>query len=156
VSARDVMGAVCFWVIVLAVLLVASCSPGFRSMFRPAPSPEGSKEAVELVWRTVYGRKEPPPGVFWIGQEELNCRDGKGFRAVTIGNDCVGGVTYVPWAVTVALPDNTKIHETALAHELWHAAMMLDGIADPYHKSPGFGPGGMVEQANRALEVAGL
>lgn len=103
----------------------------------------------------MYKRREPPPDVLWA---EPNCTPSDASRGrigVSLRGQCTGGYTAVAWIVTVALPKGAKYHETGLAHELRHAALMYDGIQDPSHLLPDWHGGGIVERTNKLLESRG-
>jgi hypothetical protein len=85
---------------------------------------------------------------------ELTCTDpnsgNPGFRTSA---GCREGYTASPWEVSVAWHDGDRFSQTALAHELRHAADAREGVVDPSHKGPQWRA---VEAANAALETAGL
>jgi len=159
------------WVTAAALLVLAIAMLGCGQPFAgSAEIKAGQQAAVDTIW-SLYGRAEPPPLVLWMEGDNLNCvspAGNPGFRGVTAkGEQCVAGLTWSVAHVQVAYAGQ-PLHETALAHELWHAAMMRDLALDPLHTTEGWRPIGnsaceasnpryaIVAWANRMLETFGL
>jgi hypothetical protein len=146
---------------ILLVCWLAGCT-------RPAPAYPvfpGAEAAIDIVWREVYGRLDPPPRVEWVHVEPgWGCSEKSadlGFRLST--GQCVGGVTYSSQSIATAEPIGGQFHQTGLAHELLHALWLRQRRPEPHHSMPGapapperdaefFGTFGA---ANRALQAAG-
>ena len=162
--------------IAIPLLLLASLGAGIalvlrRVLRRPEPAKKPNQDrALEVVWREVYGVRDWPfPRVEWVEGSRLTCKAGKGWQIETVFDHrtgarltqpakiCIAGLTVNGGLVQVAWYPGAKFSDTALAHELWHAAMLVrKGAEDPFHRSPAFQPGGEVDRANAALKNAGL
>jgi hypothetical protein len=68
-----------------------------------------------------------------------------------LGQQRVGGYAQIPGACHVGWADGWTFSQSALAHELWHAALQKRGADTIDHSDPGFKSGGLVEQAVRLL-----
>lgn len=147
----------------LFVVLIAwaACLPACAHLLvRDDGTVMNQGNAIYVVWREVYGRKDAYPHVRWITGDALTCTDPNsnkpGFEIVgPEGAVCREGMTVVPWQIEVSY-HGERFSETALAHELWHAALMREGVLDPFHRTEGFQPGGIVDQANSKLITEGL
>lgn len=142
---------------VFLLLWQTSCAALLHRTTDP-PVYDRQEEAQTLIWEGVLGRKEPHPWVFWVEGRHLTCTTpgGKqGFGASFVPG-CLAGVTYVPWAITVARRPGEKYSEGAFAHEHLHAAQGYDGISDPNHILPDWQPGGLLEVMNKELAKAGM
>jgi hypothetical protein len=119
------------------------------------PPTNAESEAVTIVWHVVYEQERPPPAIRWVEGDELDCANGERFTFAGMPDGgCFAGLTWRQGhRVLVARPKHRPIHQTALAHELWHMAMPYD---DPEHTSEGFQGGGAVSRATEALQAAGL
>lgn len=143
--------------------LLSSCATLFG---RPTELVLPNQEtAMGIIWG-AYGRKEPPPKIYWRTGDSLDCNEHRGFTALTFqGNKCVSGRTVSPISVEVAWVDGQKMSETALAHELWHAALAYQGVVDPLHVTEGWAgtancgceraSAGIVQKANAELQKVG-
>lgn len=122
-------------------------------------------EAVRLVWEVTYKRTDKAPGVRWVKDGMLTCKDPNsgrpGFKT-TAG--CREGYTLAPWEVSVAWHDGDSFGMTALAHELLHVVLLRQGILDMDHSRREWTPMetcnahypseprcGLVDRANLAL-----
>jgi hypothetical protein len=152
--------------LVIVALLLGACGPGIPVDSTPQPNQD---KAVGLVWYTLYGNTRTPPSVSWVHPENFDCyptADGT-FLSFYIGqydfsapirdfNHCVSGVTWLPQYTCWVGIDQT-LHQSALAHELFHASLWSrGGDGDPDHKNSGWAAGGIVELANNALKENGL
>lgn len=130
------------------LVLLASLLIGCGANYDRIP---GQDLATQLVWVDTYGQTGSPPPIEWVTQPGLNCApDGNGknmgfYRGrwlydPEMSGQCVAGVFWTGWFITqVAIPDGFKIHETAFAHELLHAAMDNANQYDPEHLDPAWG-----------------
>jgi hypothetical protein len=114
-------------------------------------------EAVDLVWRGVYGRTSEAPILYWLTGADLDCKGPSGTPGFAVwGAGCVAGVAHYQ-SVVVAWWPGLALHDTALAHELLHAALLHDSDDDPTHRRPElWDKGGLLERANGALSAAGM
>ena len=144
------------------------------------PVSPGQGQAEWIVWH-VYNRTDTPPLVRWMSGDQLTCVDPAsnkpGFVILDPSIDdptssgpaltaCREGMTWSPTEVFVAWHGELSFSETALAHEMRHAAMLRDGILDPAHVRDDWKPledckpdsaptCGIVAKANAALLEAG-
>jgi hypothetical protein len=110
-------------------------------------------QAVDLVWRDVYGRTDRPPDVWWVPREALTCQEPgreKGLpTTASLTSGCMGGNA---WAGGVDLIWYYDWIRTDLAHEFAHVAKLRNHEdPDVAHLTAAFGPGGAVAQANARL-----
>jgi len=110
-------------------------------------------QAVDLVWRDVYGRTDRPPDVWWVPPARLTCQEPgreKGLpTTASLTSGCMGGNA---WAGGVDLIWYDDWIRTDLAHEFAHVVQARNGLPpDLEHASPAFQPGGRVAQANARL-----
>lgn len=150
-AGRDTLAAVMLWMCLMALLLLQGCASWFRARL---PVHDRQAEAQRIVWE-VYGRKEPPPTVYWTAPTCTSSTGKLGFGP-SRGGGCLAGATYVPYAVTVVWVEGMTYSESGFAHEHLHAALMLDGMDDPDHLLSVWKAGGLLERANHALVLAGL
>lgn len=105
---------------IAVLLLVASCQSGDFN-YRP-----GQKEAEQIVWHGLYGMKDDPPPVEWIGNEGWE-----------VAGQMVYGDTAIGWKVQVACGSPSyewPIEMTKYAHELIHWKCFLEtGDVDVAH-----------------------
>lgn len=149
-------------IVITLALFLGACSPAVP--LDPTPQP-GQDRGLDLVWYSLYGNTRRPPDVLWVQPESLNCVKVNGvYVGFLIGNkpwetgdQCVAGATWLPtpyqsW-IAVAMP----LHNTAFAHELYHASLWnRGGDGDADHTNPGWQPGAAVDQANKMLKENGL
>lgn len=146
----------------LCGLLSSACAT-----FPVLPPREGEGLAVWIAWHNVYGRTDAPAKIRWIRGKNLSCIDpvsGKpGFPQWDVDQilikgpepACREGLCDSPLEVFVA-DHGEAFSETAMCHELYHAAQARDLIFDPFHKGSGWQPGGAVELCNARLQERGL
>jgi hypothetical protein len=117
-----------------------------------APQPD-QDEALRIVWSETYRMPGKAPGVDWRTGAALDCAGGSAFLD---DGGCYDGRYYTGADyVIVGRWDGATLAETALAHELAHAAQWArDGEADHDHAGPWFAPGGPMERAEEALRQA--
>lgn len=137
-------------------LLLASCAALGLTTSKREPHP-GLDKAVPIVWAS-YGRTDKPPAITVIEGKDLSCVDPNsgtpGFPVLLpSGWDCRNGYTVSPWACSVSWT-GWPWSQTALAHELLHAAQARRGIVDPYHREPEWQT--LVPAANDLLRAQGL
>ncbi len=126
--------------------------------FTPRPN---QAEAVSLVW-TDYGVADvrDPPRIGWYEPECSYTDDAgnvwQGYNS-THGY-CDQGDTIEDSDVwTIVVVTVPSMHESALPHELCHAASFLKGHGwDPDHLGPCFVPGGPVDQEKQKLTDLGI
>lgn len=110
----------------------------------------GQGEAVALIWNAAYGQTKAAPEIYW---RRDHCDESNGIYGVlrncTFENDGerVAGLEtiYDSWVEVGAPSPGFKISDTALAHELLHAA-----IGDAGHTSDAWLHVSDVDQALRA------
>ena len=126
------------WLLLVGGLLLASGCWLVSTAGRPK---FGQDEAILVVWKDVFGRKDAPPQVRWIEGRELTCKDEEtGRPGFPTPAGCLEGLTMNPSEVQVAWHDGDRFADTRLAHELWHAALFHQGVMDQGHRTPGFRP----------------
>lgn len=113
----------------------------------------GEKAAMAIVWVGTYERSEPPPQVLYVEDADLNCTSPHGKRGIQLGAECVGGYTNSAQQIVLGWVSGMKFSTSGFAHELTHAAELLDGIWDPDHTG---GFHAHVADANARLAAAGL
>lgn len=143
------------WLVILAGLC-ASCATIRARLGSTDPHP-GLTDAVSIVW-AAYGRTDRPPSIRVVEGEGLTCMDPEsntpGFPVLlTTGWACKNGYTITPWVCSVSW-SGWPWSQTALAHELFHAAQARHGIVDPQHKRPEWLDA--VPAANDLLRARGL
>jgi hypothetical protein len=166
-----ILGPVC-WVL----LHWLGCATGGAPL--PTGVRAGEEQAVHIIWSEVYGRTDRPPLVRWIQGAALSCidpaSDKPGFPQwdFPAGLDqaavqaCHEGYTWSPLEVLVSWHGEASFSDTALAHELWHAADLRRFRSDAKHVGPewvrieecheGAPPEcGIVDRANREVVRAG-
>jgi hypothetical protein len=113
-------------------------------------------KAIKIIWNDTYKRTDAPPVVTWIGGAGLNCKPGLAWKD-DFGR-CVAGLSEVEAKTSqVAWSTLYKLSTCALAHEFCHHYLYRTGQdPDPNHTGPAFAFGGVKDQANAALEAAGL
>lgn len=132
---------------IASLFFVAGCG----AQGDPTPLP-GQDQAVQLIW-TVYGQTKAPPPIYW---RRDSCSEPNGIYGVlpwcTFESDDgkVAGIERDYYVEVGAPSPGFKISDTALVHELLHAA--LGG--DPSHTSPDWQT--MIPAASAALKDAGL
>ncbi len=155
--------------VVVAAVLAAGCGDDSPVYGDDAPI-AGALKAEDIIWATS-GARIPKPTVFWVTGDALDCDGGTGFRT-PIG--CEAGFTdrNLPDAVMVAhvegdpiaarqqtAPGLDGVPGTGLAHEMCHSLAARGGTTDGGGKVHGgecFRLGGLIDQANAALDAAGL
>ncbi|MCA1824400.1 MAG: hypothetical protein LC640_09105 [Frankia sp.] len=134
----------------LALLVLAGCARIAPYVRTPQPCQD---QAVGIVWHDVYRRTDPPPDIWWVPAADLNCQEPgheKGYGGARL---CMGGNS---WKDGVNLVWYGNWTRTRLAHEDWHVVLLRNGMdPDAQHQTAAFQPGGIVEQANRALAAMG-
>jgi len=118
-----------------AGLIVLGGCGGCGPQGDPTPLPR-QREAVSIIWNVSYGETKAPPSVYW---RRDSCNAPNGIYGVlpsctfmSDGERVAGIETDTDQWVEVGAPsDGFNISDTALAHELLHAA-----IGDPDHASP--------------------
>jgi hypothetical protein len=155
----------------LVFLLLCSCASLGTSV---VPVTDGQEQAVFIAWQS-YGRSDMPPLVRWKSGKQLTCDDTKsgkrGFYIPKTSADlpqnqsklpwpipdfeieCKEGFTWSPLEILVAWHGEISFSETALAHELLHAALLRKGIWLNHHDLPYFNS--MVDNANELIIKAG-
>lgn len=120
---------------VLALLYMMNCH------FTP-------ENAARVVWHDVYKIQTCPlPKLVWeIPAFGFPCLDYDHGR-------CVSG-RYVPWSNTIYFILDGRLHDSALSHELFHAALVCWGMqsGDPKHLSSAWP---VVDTANTHLSETG-
>lgn len=145
--------------IIFIVGLVLGALLGGCAHFGTLAPRTGQEQAVYIIWVEAYGRTDRPPLVRWIEGSALDCTDpqsGKaGFPQFTEQGEatCREGLTMSPLEVMVAWHGELSFSETALAHELLHAALIRRGIFLDHHQRPDFFPA--VDAANELVRAAG-
>lgn len=137
---------------VLLVLLVVGCGDDWQAG-DPTPKPR-QDEAVDIVWRQVYGLAGSPPAIRWTDDYV----EGRYCGGKTYADE--GGII-VQWAGSFS--------ESVFAHELCHARQrVVTGDVDHDHRSACFRdaagtfdtwggvPGTLSWVANDALVAQGL
>lgn len=136
--------------VLVLVAVLGGCAQG-----DPAPIP-GQADAVRVIWNGVYGETKASPPIYW---RRDSCSEPNGIYGVTPwctfmdGNERVAGLESGSngYYVEVGAPSpGFTFSDTALAHELLHAA--LGGDYD--HTSPMWGYA--VADAAAALKASGL
>lgn len=133
------------------------------------PEQLSQDEAMEIVWRQVYGMKGyAPPRIEWMLPHQLDCGNGVAFNVrlqvgiekgrPVMGDKCVYGIF---WPYThhaqIAWQEGATYSTTAFAHELYHVALAWRRVPDNGdHSQEGFQEGGEVSKAIEALRAAGL
>lgn len=150
-------------VALLVVSLTGGCGPGLDFAERP-----GQAEATSVAW-LEYGATSRPPPVAWHTQADLDCgppqastsAPNNGWSGPYDPGDrtvCVAGLFWTERGYAeVALPDGYRLSQTALAHELYHAALLASdpaGWGDPDHAGPGWRT--LVPLAQAAMAAEGL
>lgn len=143
------------WLVLL--VLLGACSA------KPLSLP-GQEAAIRVIWHGVYAQKGPPPAIHWVLSKDLDCLSHEGFFVRRMMNGplvplCVAGVYWHElYAAQVAWPNGTqRFYQTALAHELLHAAInVVTGNPDPDHQHEWWGmeygkPFGKLDEARAAL-----
>lgn len=131
----------------LALLLAGCMLPGV-GRYHP-----GQDEASRAAWE-IYGHDEgdDPPDILWVEGSDLDCvQPSCGLPGFTWRGECLGGLTEVPWVISVALAPDQPLASTALAHELEHADQAQRWVFDPRHHRREWAPGGIVDQAREAM-----
>ena len=140
----------------LTLLFLSACGCQDPNPFPKLPYQD---LVVSSIWNDTYNMKskESSPPIKWIDQKDLNCGGGLAFYIFNPTKLCVYGVTDTVYYVSVvAHPNDFVYHESALAHELAHASLLLrTGNADINHMNFMFMPGGTVDQANAILQNLG-
>lgn len=134
----------------LLLALVVACASQVPYTRAPQPC---QAQAVDLVWRGVYGRTDRPPDIWWVPRAAQNCgtpkpNGARGFRNAE--GICVGGSS---WRDGMNLVDYDGTWQaTGLAHEAIHVAQARDGLPpDTAHQSAPFRSGGAMDRANASL-----
>lgn len=140
--------------LVLGLLACASTAAYTRA---PRPC---QQQAVDLVWRDVYGRTDRPPDVWWVPAAAQTCgrvvNGARGFPAPVmidgqLTNGCAGSSAAGAALVNLVWFGPTWA-QTGLAHELEHVAQARDGLPPDWaHTSAPFQSGGAVARANASL-----
>jgi hypothetical protein len=154
-----ILGPVC-WAL---LFWLAGCA----TVGLPTAPRTGQEQAVHIVWVESYGRTDRPPLIRWQEGAALSCTDpvsGKpGFPVALAYADeagghvaCREGDTWSPIEVIVAWHGEPSFSETALAHELLHAAKLREGDFRDQHRLPAsLAFFAAVDAANAALVAAG-
>lgn len=136
------------------VILDLVIALGLVACARPVP---GQARAVSTVWST-YGATGSPPDIAWVTAPDLDCHPEHGVFVGwhSVGAGCVAGQTDISaWVSQVAINPTWKLHDTALAHELLHAALYRrTGDSDAGHTSPEWKT--LLPAANAELREVGL
>jgi hypothetical protein len=139
------------FVLSVAVLLGLCCMPRYTSQVT-VPGQVGLPDAIQFVWR-IYNEADPPPYVTLVTGSDLNCSNGNAF--LIPNGQCLYGVTLSATMCVVAYTGRPW-HNTALAHELLHAAQWRLGFIHVNHTGQEWQPGGLLEQVNRELLRNGM
>jgi hypothetical protein len=128
--------------VVLLLLLTGGCQSS--GDMTPKPS---QAQAINIVWRQVYGQTGDAPDVEWHHDAKLW--------------DGVKGFTFAGWKILLCDDDQPpatfRFFETELAHELMHERTFeRTGDVDAAHNRGSWGPYGLEGAAVSALESAGL
>lgn len=92
---------------------------------RPTAVPGAARDALYRVWTTTWGLDPVTlPVLIAVRGADLNCHNGRGWKAVSLGK-CVAG-THSGAFITVAFPDGVPLHETALVHEAAHCRLDME------------------------------
>lgn len=134
----------------LGLLVAVGCSSVVPFVRTPRPC---QGDAMDLVWRGVYGRKDRAPDVWWVPVQMQTCgrvfNGGRGF--VAPNGVCSAGYSWHDGMDLVWLGD---WEHTALAHEAAHVAQARDGLPPDFnHVTAPFQPGGAMDVANARLEA---
>jgi hypothetical protein len=106
-------------------------------------------QAVDVVWRDVYGRTDRPPDVWWVPPAAQDCQEAGHERGMKSTAGCIGGNS---WSGGANLIWYGSWQRTNLAHEFAHVIQTRDGLPSDFeHASPAFQAGGAVAQANARL-----
>jgi hypothetical protein len=136
----------------LCSILAAGCGIGTQERL---PKQD---EAEAIVWREVFHNHGSPPEVEWV--RDLPCAEGRGFYLGYPGPetmDCVFGVYWNPPYDYARVAIDSSFSASSYAHEFYHAHLRYTtGNSEPQHDGPGWKAGGILEQANTALQWAGL
>lgn len=129
------------------------------------------ENAIALIWHDVYGQSGNPPSVRWVDGNQLNCRrsdwplESRGFMVA--GVHCVDGFTWSSHVISVSWQQYRGSYaNTALAHEMMHAAQFRNNDYDILHTGEVWMPleacldgttsCGLVDTANQSLRSLGL
>jgi hypothetical protein len=123
-------------------------------------------DVIDQVWAEVFGQNGPAPFIDWVVGDRLDCEDGSP-RWKTLSTSycgvencregpkmvCVAGTAPSDAYVRVARGHGQALGDTALAHELTHAALMLAGVedGDQFHRGPDWQVGGRAVMAGAWL-----
>lgn len=143
----------------MCAVLVTGCAVGddYRAELEALPSVDVSHgaEATAIVARELAIDPAAIGSVTWIigGMRRPN---GEPIAGAAIGCD-LWVAWWGAWDTSGASSDGPAISYTALAHEVAHCALWLQGDEDATHaRADWWGVGGRVERANAALADAGL
>jgi hypothetical protein len=141
--------AIAALLLALAAWLVSGCREAEQLVaVAPASAVPIPAEVAQLVWVETYGRTDAPPLVEWREGAALDCDGGTGFMT-SFG--CADGQFFGPY-IAVARRPNEPLADSAIAHELGHAAQWrAEGVHDVDHRGPWFAPGGPVARAEAEL-----
>jgi hypothetical protein len=123
-----------------ALLLASGCCEPIATPSNPHAQPPPLASAAAATLWTHLGADLPEPEVHWIAGP---CIEGMGFDRCIAGGLYLGELHAV-WVI--APPEGSALTATALAHELTHAAGVLDetetrrrtGPANDWLRSQGF------------------
>jgi len=111
--------------VALALALFGGIAVYLVSRARPTPVPPSALHALVHVWCDVWGMPASSlPTLLAVRGRDLNCHDGRGWVAASLGGGCVAGTHSTRQGgavITVAMPDGVPMHEWALVHEAAHA-----------------------------------
>jgi len=141
---------------VLSLLSLVACYPHAGAPDQDLPDKPGQPQALSVVLGSFGAPVDlSAPAVLWREGPALDCGNGAGWLA----GPCVGGLfdRRAPDEVQVAWHTGDTFSRTSLAHELGHWFLFAQGFdPDEGHRGPAFAPGGLVDEANRALANAGF
>lgn len=121
------------------------------------PKYPGQDDAVALIMQHFEIGDKPIPSIEWVTGDRLNAPDKMGWRS---DGGYVGGLTYGPTFIQVAMPEGHRFSGTGLVHEIGgHIAQYYHGSPfglDPGHQGDVFKNGGAaIEVMNQILAARG-
>lgn len=136
----------------VAVVLMVGCSAQQDEV--ESVDLAASEEAVDVVAAT-YGIDAEAVTVTWV-TSPMAADDGTPVRGKAYGCDLYVSWWNSSWTSGYSA-DGPAVSSTALAHEMAHCALSLEGDSDHDHKRvEWWGANGRVAQATRQLTIAGM
>lgn len=141
----------------LVTLVGCGVDDGYRASLESLPTVEVAHgaEAIAVAARAMNLDPATVGAVSWV-VGGMRRPSGEPIAGAAIGCD-LWIEWWGAWDTSGASKDGPAISYTALAHEIAHCALWMQGDEDASHERPDWwGTGGMVERANAALVDAGL